>query len=497
MQTQTASSFERRGSSRRRCLFALVLVLAVVAAACGTDDTATEETAAPDTDDIDTDGVDTDGADADEIESDCPFPEGVVRGFTTIDLAGTSGDLGLGTGRAAEISVDLVNANGGILGCELELDIVDEGFPDVDVCLRRYREALGERDQYAFFFGPTGSGCMAAVTELTNAAGMPIIANQAADHLPFFDPQFQRLNFHAAVSTFLEGRAIAKFGADKGWERVSILAPNYAYGLDIAAAFKAYFEEIVPGGEVIAEQNPEFDERNFAPFIGPVVSGQPDAVVSAFFAGFVIPFWQQWAAGGHDDIPSVGGLIDTPGWELVDSADQIPDNAYQYSRGAWQVVSATPTGQQFHDAYIEVHGDSDHPVPLAWGQAFWSGVLMVKALVEMTESLDADDWVALVQSGEFTFPSPYHVDQTAVNPINHMADTCAQVGRVTFDESLPVPASFDLSDTQNICMSDVLEPDEARGLTTNPGVSDQAVAAYEERAEESRQADAQVPQLGR
>ena len=44
-------------------------------------------------------------------------------------------------------------------------------------------------------------------------------------------------NFHAAVSTFLEGRASAKFALDKGWKVGAVLAPNYAYGQDAAKAF--------------------------------------------------------------------------------------------------------------------------------------------------------------------------------------------------------------------------------------------------------------------
>jgi branched-chain amino acid transport system substrate-binding protein len=460
------------------------LVLAFSAASCGGDD---DEAAPPA----------TSGTDTSAAAQDCPFEGGVVRGFTTIDVAGTSGDLGLGTKRAADLSVQLINDDGGILGCRFELDIVDEGFPDVDVCLRAYRKALGERDKYAFFFGPTGSGCMASVTDLTNEAGKPIIANQAADHQPFFDPKFQRLNFHAAVSTFLEGRASAQFAADKGWKRAAILAPNYAYGQDAAKAFKEYFTEIVSGGEIVQEQFPEFDERNFTPFINAVVARNPDGIFSAFFAGFVIPFWQQWKSGGHDDIPAIGGLIDTPGWELVKREAQIPDNSYAYDRGAWQVASLTPSGKRFHDAYVEKHANSDHPLPLSWGQAFWSGVLMVKALIESTESLEGDAWVDAVESGEFAFPSPYHAGETPVNPINHMADTCAQVGLITFDQSHPVPASYDLSDMQNICMHDVLQADEAKQITSNDDVSDDAISAYEGKIEEVKESDTDVfDQLG-
>jgi ABC-type branched-subunit amino acid transport system substrate-binding protein len=422
----------------------------------------------------------------------CPFDGGQIKAFMTADTAGNTGDLGLGTVRSAKLSVDLINRAGGILGCKFVLDIAEEGFPDVDVCLRKYREAISSRN-YDFYFGSTGSGCMASVTALTNAANKAIIANQAADHQPFFNPKFQKYNFHAAVSTFLEGRASAKFAALKGWKTAGILAPNYAYGQDAAKAFKEYLRR--GGGKVVAEQYPEFNEKNFTPFINAVLSKNPQTIFSAFFAGFVIPFWKQWKDGGHDNIPANGGLIDTPGWELVKSPDQIPKNSYAYDRGAWQLLQRTPTGKAFQAAYVKKYGKSAHPVPLSWGQAFWSGMLMAKALIEKTKSVDPDDWVAAVEKGNFTFPGPYHVGPTPVNPVNHMADNCAQVGLLTYNKAYPVPASYALRDFKNICMHDILTNAEARRITTNSNVNAAALAAYTKAVAAVKRADRRVPLL--
>jgi ABC-type branched-subunit amino acid transport system substrate-binding protein len=422
----------------------------------------------------------------------CPFKGGQIKAFMAADKAGNTGDLGLGTVRSALLSVDLVNRAGGILGCKFVLDIAEEGFPDVDVCLRAYRSAIQSR-KYDFYFGSTGSGCMASVTALTNAAKKAIIANQAADHQPFFNPKFQTYNFHAAVSTFLEGRASAEFARLKGWKSAAVLAPNYAYGQDAAKAFVQYFQS--HGGKVVAQQFPEFNEKNFTPFINAVLAKKPQMIFSAFFAGFVIPFWKQWKEGGHDNVPAIGGLIDTPGWELVKSASQIPKNSYAYDRGAWQLLRLTPSGKQFHNAYVAKYGKSAHPVPLSWGQAFWSGVVMAKALVEKTRSLNPDDWVKAVEKGNFTFQGPFHVGPTPVDPVNHMADNCAQVGVLTYAGAARVKAAYNLNDFKNICMHDILSNQEARKLTTNPRVSGAALAAYSKAVAAVKQADRKVPLL--
>jgi branched-chain amino acid transport system substrate-binding protein len=397
-----------------------------------------------------------------------------------VDAAGTAGDIGPSMVRAFELMLPIINQNGGFAGCQLALNIIDEPFPDVDQCLSNWRSAISEGDKYPFYFGAFNSACMAAVPDLTNAAGKAVIANSAADHQPFFDPKFKKLNFHGAVSTFLEGRASAVFAKEKGWKKVAILAPNYAYGQDAAKAFKEYFLQIVPDGEIVNEQFPEFDEDNFTPFINAMVAAKPDAIFSAFFGPFVVPFWKQWKASGNDNIPTIGGLIDYPTFEIVKSADEIPANAYGYDRGYWGVLAQTPTGKEFMDAWQAEYGDSEHPYPSAWSFAWISGLQMAQALANATGGFDPQAWVAAVEKGDFTFDSVYSDQPIGVDPVNHMADTCAQVGLVTWDDSLPIGASYDLSDFKNYCMHDILPMDEATQITTNPDITPDAIAAYQQ-----------------
>ncbi|MEZ5099904.1 MAG: ABC transporter substrate-binding protein [Thermoleophilia bacterium] len=346
----------------------------------------------------------------------CPLEGGTVNVFGTVDAAGVAGDIGPGMVRAYEAWLPVINANGGMAGCQVVLDIVDEPFPDVDACLRNWRTALSEGDKYAFYFGAFNSACMAAVPDLTNAAGKVVIANAAADHQPFFDPKFddKSLQMHAAVSTFLEGRASAKFAADQGWKKVAIIAPNYAYGQDAAKAFKEYFLQIVPDAEVVLEQFPEFDEDNFTPIINQIVAAKPDFVFSAFFGPFVVPFWKQWKAASADTIPSIGGLVDTPTWRIMNSADEIPQNAYAFDRGWDGVTSQTPVGAAYREAYTAMFGDSDDPIPSSWSYAYMSGLQMAKALADKTGSFDPQVWKEAVQAGDFTFDSPYQSGPTGV-----------------------------------------------------------------------------------
>ena len=390
----------------------------------------------------------------------CPFPGGQIRAFGTNDVNAVAGDIGPSVTRAYDIWLNQINTHGGVLGCKLVVDIVDEPFPDVQKCLRNYRTAIASK-KYDFFFSPFNSACMAVVPELTNKAGKAIIANLAADHQPFLE-KFQKYNFHAAVSTFLEGRGTAVYAKSKGWKNVSVITPNYSYGTDYANAFMAYFLRIVPGSKIVAKQYPAFGEKNIAPFVNAALAPKPDAVIGGEFSTDVLTVWKAWLSQGVTT-PSLW-LIGEPTTESVTAADQIPANSYGFIRGFWSAAAKTPVGKQFVDLYIAKFGKSKHPEPSGWSLAAMSGLQFAKAIIEKTGSLKADDWVTVVEKGTFTFGGPYNAKPTKVDPITHMADNCVLVGAITWDPASPVKATYNLKDSQNVCLHDVLTPAEAKTL---------------------------------
>jgi branched-chain amino acid transport system substrate-binding protein len=461
-------------------LGALVVALAVVTAACGgepsssssPDASASEETTAAEEQSQAT--ATAPGTEA--ASGECPFPDGRITAFVTQDLSGVSGaEVGPTGALATEVWVNEINESGGILGCEFVVDVQDDAF-DIDACLRLYREALLS-DKYDFYFGPPNSGCMASLPDLTNAAGKPLITGLAADHRPFF-AEFTPYVFHASVSTLLEGRTLARFVADQGWERVALLVPNYAYGQDLAKSFEDYYAQIAPGGQIVETQFPELTEEDFTPYINAMISKNPDATVSAFFGTFAIPFITQLVAVGNDATPSIGGLLVLATFREIKAERELPKNLIGYSRGDWQLMTESAVGQEFFDRYVEAYGD-EHPLPSEFAYQMLSSIQMAKALIEASGSLEAEDWKATVEAGDFSFESPYNVEPTHVNPINHMADACASVGMVIWNSDLPIPASYDPGSLAVTCMRDILPLDEARALTDNPDVTDEAIQTYE------------------
>jgi branched-chain amino acid transport system substrate-binding protein len=493
-----------RGSTTRRRLGLLLLVLvtlalAVGAASCGGDDEAAAPPPAepapaeppaepaPAEPPAEPAPAEPPAEEPPAEEVACPADDGVINVFSASDLESAALGQNISPGafvRMTNLYVDKVNAEGGILGCQVEFTGVEDGFV-IDECLRLYREAL-QSGEYDVYMGPTNSGCMAGLPDLVGAAGKFLVSGIAADHQPFFSDCSQTSCFkepyyvaHGSVSTFLEGRAAAKFAADSGWKRPALMVPNYAYGQDVGNGFKNYYAQLVPDGEIADEQFPEFDEDDFTPFINAMLAANPDGILSAFFSSLIVPFMNQWGATGEDaNIPVISGLANIDFDNAVTDPAAIPENFYGYDRGNYSLLQDNPVAAEYIQLWQDAYGD-EYRVPDSFPFQVLSSWLMIQALVEQTQSLEPQAWKELIESGTFAYEGPYNAGPTYVNPINHMADTCASVGAVVFDEEIGT-ASYDADSWSVSCMHDVLPIEEALTLTDNPDVTPEAIAAYQE-----------------
>ena len=65
-----------------------------------------------------------------------------------------------------------------------------------------------------------------------------------------------------------------------------------------------------------------------------------------------------------------------------------------------------------------------------------------------------------------------------MNPINHMSDTCASVGKIVWKQSAKIHASYDASTYITSCMHNVLPEAQAKKLTKNPSVPEAGIKFY-------------------
>jgi len=176
--------------------------------------------------------------------------------------------------RGAEIGVDMMNAQGGVLGKKLKLYVQDsQGKPEAGVA--GYRRLVSE-DKVVAVPGFFHSSVAIAVNEVAKEMGVPTMSVQASASditAKHYDIAFRT---HAVdpvrVSTWME------FIKQKGFKRVSLIAETTDYGIGLADETLAQAKKM-PGVEI---QKVMFDRTStdLTPQLLQVKAFKPDMVIN-------------------------------------------------------------------------------------------------------------------------------------------------------------------------------------------------------------------------
>ncbi len=294
---------------RFRWLAALLCALGLIAASCGSDDTETDDAAentdtAESTDDSESDDSTGDDADADS-DSDADDAAGsdsdpILIG-AAIDLTANMAPFDAPALTAAQITVDRINGEGGVLGRQLELVHVDTAL-DPDQTKSAAVDLLGQGADVLMVTCDVDFATP-AVQEGINAGVLTIAPCIGTDQMgPSRFGDAGRLAFSLGNVAQDEGAALAEYAIDQGWTTAIVVPDNLlVYFQDVCAAFTSRFEE--KGGTVVATEG-------FASFDGSV-NNLPTAVDSAGEADVIA-----LCTFPPDIATAVGGIrglgIDTP-----------------------------------------------------------------------------------------------------------------------------------------------------------------------------------------
>jgi branched-chain amino acid transport system substrate-binding protein len=357
-----------------RALIALIGVLALVAAACGTDETdpepetveeAPEPEPEPEPEDEPEDVAPAEGE---------PYRIGVI-----VAMSGPASSLGIPEGNTARMLEEQINAAGGIEGPDgqmhpLEIVLLDTQSEETETLLATRQ--LIERDQVPVIVGPTQSGTTMAIVDTVQEAEVPLISLAAAAAIVepvkewvFKTPQTDRLVQQVLVDHFqAEGiNSVAWMSVDTGFGdtgRVEWLQMVEDHGFDMVAD-----ERFSTGDTDMSAQLTRVAQTDADAIL--VWAIPPEAaVVTRNYAelGIDIPMYQSHGVGNRAYIEVSGGAaegIRFPAGKLL-VADDLPDDDPQK-----EVLT------QYAADYEAEFGDT----PSTFGGHGWDGIMMaVEAL---------------------------------------------------------------------------------------------------------------------
>ncbi len=168
------------------------------------------------------------------------------------------------------------------------------------------------QDKVDVIVGIVSSGVLAAVRDFVDGAKVPlIVANAGNNHAT--GKRCSKYITRVSFSNAQVNRPMGKWMYDKGIRKVYTLAPDYAAGRQMIAAFSKGFT--AAGGKIVGSVFTPFRKtKDFGPYLTKAKAAKPDAVFVFYAGGSAISFVKQYDAFGlKAAIPLFGsGFLTSP-----------------------------------------------------------------------------------------------------------------------------------------------------------------------------------------
>ncbi len=264
-------------------------------------------------------------------------------------LSGDLSALGLGIQNSVDLAIKQANESNAIPGWTLELAAEDdEAKPDVG---KNAATKLAGDDEVVGVVGTLNSSVAQSVQPVLAAANIAMVSpantnptlTQGAD---LTAPKRTYPNYFRTCTTdAVQGPFAANYLIGAGMKDVATIHDKKAYGQGLVAAFTTAFES--GGGNLVAAETINPDDKDFSAVINKVKSANPKAVYYGGEYPQAGPLSQQMKAAGLN-VPLMGGdgIFDPA---FIELAGKSSDGDLATSVGA--PTESLPSAKAFVDAY--------------------------------------------------------------------------------------------------------------------------------------------------
>lgn len=313
-------------------------------------------------------------------------------------MSGPMGGYGKHGSQAVQMAVEEINKEGGILGRKLEPIFGDTELKK-EKAIEIAKKFINE-DKVDFIIGPTSSGVAVELSKLiTENKKILILTQSAADSLT--GELFSRYQFSTLSNSMMHSRAGAYYVASKPYKRWMCIGPNYNYGWDSWAQFKAKLKELRPDVEFVGELWPKLMEKDYGQFIDKIMETKPDAVWSPLWGMDAVNFIRQGKERGLFEkikfaFPD-GAALET----LVPLGKDMPEGIYVAARYFF-LTPDTEENKRFVNNYKERFGEW----PDYMAEETYAGVYFLKAAIERAKSFNPEEIIKAVEREPLAWLTP-------------------------------------------------------------------------------------------
>jgi ABC-type branched-subunit amino acid transport system substrate-binding protein len=200
--------------------------------------------------------------------------DGVFRVGTLLPQTGSLAFLGPPEFAAAELAVNEINENGGLLGADVELIIGDSGDTTTDTANQTTDRLLAENVD--LIVGAASSSVSLTVIDKITGAGV-VMFSPANTSPELSDYPDNGLYFRTAPPDIYQGDVLGQFVVADGNQTVAIIALNDSYGNGLAEQAAATITE--SGGEIVTDLRYDPAATSFDSELDEIAAADPDAIV--------------------------------------------------------------------------------------------------------------------------------------------------------------------------------------------------------------------------
>ncbi len=371
-------------------------------------------------------------------------PGGSGGGGDTITIGGgfaLTGDesaLDLPASNGAKLAVKEINANGGLLGKQINFIIHDSQYK-MDVTAQTAKQFV-EQDKVPLFIGYTDTDSVLASGPTFQAAKIPFITVGATS--PKIPSQVGDMMFLACFGDNVQAAAGAEYAFDKfGKNAYFLWDKGVEYTTLLGQYFKARFTEL--GGTILLEESYDDKATDFSAQITKIkaLTTKPDFYYVAAMPYNVGPIVKQFRDAGIDG-PIVGGDgYDTP--DLLTVAGDAANNVYFSTHALIDATGGTEGIKKFIAAYKAEFG---HDPENAFAALGYDTVYLLADAVKRANGTDSAAVKKALEetkdfngiTGSITFSADAHVPQKGVTIISVQGGKFT-LGAEVVPEKVPAP----------------------------------------------------------
>lgn len=339
-------------------------------------------------------------------------------------LTGSLAIYGVTASNGTKLAIEEINKNGGILGKQIELNLLDEKG-DVTEAVTAYNKLIDW-------------GMVALVGDVTSKPSVAVAELAATDKIPMITPTGTQFNiteagpniFRVCFTDPYQGEVLATLASEKLNAKTAAVFVNNSSDYSDGVA-KAFLEKAKASGiQIVAKEGYSDGDKDFKAQLTKLIPLNPDIIV-------VPDYYEQDAliVSQAREIGLKSQFIGPDGWDGVIKA--VDSSSHSVLEGAlftnhYSVDDTSEKVQSFVKAYQDVYKED----PSAFSALSYDAVYMLKSAIETAGSTDKEAVTKALKEISFDGVTGNLTFDKNNNPIKAVTIMKITDGKYKFDSTL-------------------------------------------------------------